>query len=73
MPTLRPIVMLTPSNVVRANDRHWTDGHGPALDDPLCLRSASQVFELCEAVQTDTGHTVELAWANQGYTGQQPR
>jgi transposase len=28
---------------------------------------------LCEAIQTATGHTVELAWADQGYTGQQPR
>jgi transposase len=31
------------------------------------------VFELCEAVQTVTGHTVELAWADQGYTGEQLR
>jgi transposase len=28
---------------------------------------------VCEAVQTVTGHTVELAWADQGYTGEQLR
>ena len=31
------------------------------------------MFELCEAVQTVAGHTVELAWADQGYTGEQAR
>jgi transposase len=31
------------------------------------------VFKLCEAVQAATGHTVELAWADLGYTGDQPK
>jgi transposase len=40
---------------------------------PANAQERAQVFELCEAVQTATGHTVELAWADQGYTGEQPR
>ena len=40
---------------------------------PANEQERAQVFELCEAVQTATGHTVELAWADQGYTGEQPR
>ncbi|MDZ5455025.1 IS5 family transposase [Azohydromonas lata] len=31
----------------------------------------SQVKALCQAVQQATGETVEVAWADQGYTGQQ--
>lgn len=31
------------------------------------------MLELCDAVQTATGHSVELAWDDQGYTGEQPR
>lgn len=31
------------------------------------------MFELCEAVLTVTGYTVELAWADQGYTGEHLR
>ena len=33
----------------------------------------AQVKQLCEAVQKATGETVELAWADQGYTGEQAR
>lgn len=33
----------------------------------------AQVLKLCEAVQTVTSHTVELALADQGYSGEQPR
>jgi len=40
---------------------------------PANEQERAQVFKLCEAVQTATGHTVELAWADQGYTGEQPR
>ncbi len=40
---------------------------------PANEQEQAQIFELCEAVQTATGHTVELAWADQGYTGEQPR
>jgi len=40
---------------------------------PANEQERAQVFELCEAVQTATGRTVELAWADQGYTGEQPR
>lgn len=28
--------------------------------------------QLCEAVQEATGETVKLAWADQGYTGEEP-
>lgn len=30
----------------------------------------AQVQHLCEDVQQATGHTVQLAWAYQGYTGE---
>ena len=40
---------------------------------PANEQERAQVFELSEAVQTATGHTVELAWADQGYTREQPR
>jgi transposase len=40
---------------------------------PANEQEHAHVFKLCEAVQTATGHTVELAWADQGYTGEQPR
>jgi transposase len=40
---------------------------------PANEQKRTQVSELCEAVQAVTGHTVELAWADQGYMGQQPR
>lgn len=33
----------------------------------------AQVKALCEAVQEATGETVKLAWADQGYTGEQAR
>jgi len=36
---------------------------------PANEQERAQVFELCEAVQVVTGHTVKLAWANQGYMG----
>lgn len=32
----------------------------------------AQVAQLCEAVQEATGETVKLAWADQGYTGEEP-
>ena len=42
----------------------------------LCVTAASeqdreQVFQLCEAVQEVTGETVEVAFVDQGYTGEQ--
>lgn len=37
------------------------------------LNSGAQVRTLCEQVQQASGHTVELAWADQGYTGGQAR
>ena len=40
---------------------------------PANEQERAQVLELCEAVQAATGHTVELAWADQGYTGDQTR
>jgi transposase len=40
---------------------------------PANEQERAQVFELCKAVQTVTGHTVELAWADHGYTGEQPK
>jgi transposase len=40
---------------------------------PANEQERAQVFELCEAVQTATGHTVGSAWADQGYTGDQPK
>jgi transposase len=40
---------------------------------PANEQERAHVFELCEAVQTVTGQTVELAWADQGYTGEQPK
>jgi len=40
---------------------------------PANEQERAQVFELCEAVQTITGHTVEPAWADQGCTGEQSR
>ena len=30
----------------------------------------AQVQRLCQDVQQATGHTVQLAWADQGYTGE---
>ncbi|SDM13269.1 hypothetical protein SAMN05428957_102499 [Oryzisolibacter propanilivorax] len=36
---------------------------------PADEQERAQVKTLCEAVQQATGHTVEAAWANQGYTG----
>lgn len=38
---------------------------------PADEQERSQVKELCQAVQQATGETVEVAWADQGYTGQQ--
>jgi transposase len=40
---------------------------------PANEQKRAQVLELCDAVQTATGHSVKLAWADQGYTGEQPR
>jgi len=40
---------------------------------PADEQERAQVRILCEQVQQATGHTVELAWADQGYTGEQAR
>lgn len=37
---------------------------------PANEQERAQVKELCEAVQEATGNTVQVAWADQGYTGQ---
>lgn len=38
---------------------------------PADEQERAQVRTLCEQVQQATGHKVELAWADQGYTGVQ--
>jgi transposase len=40
---------------------------------PANEQERAQVEVLCQAVQKATGETVKLAWADQGYTGEQPR
>ena len=48
-----------------------TLGHG--MDPSVTLddeQERAQVKELCEAVQETTGNAVQVAWVNQGYTGQ---
>ena len=40
---------------------------------PADEQERAQVETLCEAVQAVTGNTVKLAWADQGYTGDEPR
>lgn len=40
---------------------------------PADEQERAQVAALCEQVQMATGETVTLAWADQGYTGEQPR
>ncbi len=40
---------------------------------PADEQERAQVRTLCEQMQQATGHTVELAWADQGYTGGQAR
>jgi transposase len=40
---------------------------------PADEQERSQVKALCEAVQSATGETVKLVWADQGYTGEQPQ
>lgn len=40
---------------------------------PANEQERAQVDALCQQVQQATGHTVKLAWADQGYTGEQPR
>ena len=37
---------------------------------PADEQERAQVQRLCEDVQQATGHTVQLAWADQGYTGE---
>ena len=37
---------------------------------PANEQERAQVKQLCEAVQHATGETVQVAWADQGYTGQ---
>ena len=51
-----------------------TLGHLMALHvTPANEQERAQVGVLCEAVQQVTGQTVELAWADEGYTGEQAR
>jgi transposase len=40
---------------------------------PANEQERAQVEELCQQVQQATGHTVRLAWADQGYTGEQAK
>ena len=40
---------------------------------PANEQERAQVGVLCEAVQQATGETVKLAWADEGYTGEQPK
>lgn len=40
---------------------------------PANEQERSQVKALCEAVQEATGEAVRVAWADEGYTGEQPR
>lgn len=40
---------------------------------PANEQERAQVAQLCEAVQEATGETVKLAWADQGYTGDDAR
>ena len=40
---------------------------------PADEQERAQVGVLCEAVQQATGQSVELAWGDQGYTGEKPR
>ena len=51
-----------------------TLGHLIALTvTPASEQERAQVDALCEKVQQATGHTVKLAWADQGYTGDQAK
>ena len=40
---------------------------------PANEQERAQVEALCQQVQQATGHTVKLAWADQGYTGEQAK
>lgn len=40
---------------------------------PANEQERSQVKQLCQAVQRATGEAVEVAWADQGYTGEQTK
>jgi len=40
---------------------------------PANEQERAQVAQLCEAVQEAPGQSVQLAWADQGYTGEEPR
>ena len=40
---------------------------------PANEQERAQVQQLCEAVQDATGQSVEVAWADQGYTGEEAR
>lgn len=43
------------------------------MSRPPTNKERAQVALLCEAVQEATGQTVKLAWADQGYTGDEAR
>ena len=48
---------------------HLLAVHVTPTDEQEC----AQVQTLCEQVQQATGRTVQLAWADQGYSGEQAR
>jgi transposase len=48
-------------------------GHLTLTVTPANEQERSQVKALCEAVQSATGETVKLVWADQGYTGDQAK
>ena len=51
-----------------------TLGHWIALTvTPANEQERAQVDALCQQVQRATGETVKLAWADQGYTGEQAK
>ena len=51
-----------------------TLGHLIALTvTPANAKERAQVDALCQPVQRATGETVKLAWADQGYTGEQAK
>jgi transposase len=51
----------------------WLDRAGAPRFTPADEQERSQVRAFCRAVQEATGETVKLAWADQGYTGEQAR
>ncbi len=57
----------------RGSKVHMAVGHLLAVYvTPAGKQERAQVQRLCGDVQQATGHTVKLAWADQGYTGEAP-